>query len=52
MPDTTTVIRRLLRERLRELQAETQRVERALSDLDGKRKGPGRPRGSRTRKKS
>lgn len=40
--------RALLQERLRELDAERGQVERALADLGGRR-GPGRPRGSRSR---
>jgi predicted HTH transcriptional regulator len=40
----------VIRERLRELNAERLRLERALSHLTGPaRRGPGRPRGSRTR---
>ena len=40
----------VIRERLRALDAERLRLERALSQLTGPvRRGPGRPRGSRTR---
>jgi transposase-like protein len=40
----------LLRDRMRELDAERRRLERALADLTGRagRRGPGRPRGSST----
>jgi sugar-specific transcriptional regulator TrmB len=36
----------LIEERLKELDAERTRLERALADLKGTRRGPGRPRGS------
>jgi hypothetical protein len=39
----------LLRERIRELDAERAQLERALSTLTGGRRGPGRPTGSTTR---
>jgi hypothetical protein len=38
--------RGLIEERLKELDAERTRLERALADLKGPRRGPGRPRGS------
>ena len=38
--------RALIEERLKELDEERTRLERALSDLKGTRRGPGRPRGS------
>jgi sugar-specific transcriptional regulator TrmB len=38
--------RALIEERLKELDAERTRLERALADLKGTRRGPGRPRGS------
>lgn len=38
--------RTLIEERLSELDEERKRLERALSDLKGSRRGPGRPRGS------
>jgi len=50
--------RGLIEERLKELDDERSRLERALADLTGTRRGPGRPRGSgsgsarRTRKSS
>lgn len=50
--------RALIEERLKELDDERSRLERALADLKGTRRGPGRPRGSgsgragRTRKSS
>lgn len=36
----------LIEERLREINDERKRLERALSDLKGTRRGPGRPKGS------
>ena len=44
--DTLDKARALIQERLRELEDERKRLERALGDLGGKRRGPGRPRGS------
>jgi hypothetical protein len=44
-----TQARTLLQERLRELDDERAQVEKALADLGGSRRGPGRPRGSRSR---
>lgn len=38
--------RSLIEERIRELEDERKRLERALTDLGGTRRGPGRPRGS------
>ncbi|MCB0864674.1 MAG: winged helix-turn-helix domain-containing protein [Solirubrobacterales bacterium] len=38
--------RSLIEERLKELDDERKRLERALADLKGTRRGPGRPRGS------
>ena len=38
--------RALIEERLKELDDERKRLERALADLQGTRRGPGRPRGS------
>jgi len=52
MPDTSNVLneaRSLVEKRLRELDQERVRLERALTDLTGDRvgrRGPGRPRGS------
>jgi DNA invertase Pin-like site-specific DNA recombinase len=52
MPDTSNVLseaRSLVQKRLRELDQERARLERALADLTGGRagrRGPGRPRGS------
>jgi len=46
--NTLDKARALIEERLRELDDERKRLERALSDLGGKRRGPGRPRGSTT----
>ena len=39
----------LIRERIKELDAERGQLERALASLTGARRGPGRPRGSTTR---
>ena len=36
----------LIRERIKEIDAERARLNRALADLTGSRRGPGRPRGS------
>jgi sugar-specific transcriptional regulator TrmB len=49
MADDTNVLdkaRGLIEERLKELDDERKRLERALSNLKGERRGPGRPRGS------
>jgi sugar-specific transcriptional regulator TrmB len=49
MPSTTNVIdeaRELLERRLTDLHEERQKLERALAELGGKAKRPGRPRGS------
>ncbi len=46
--DAVAQARTLLQERLRELDSERAQVNKALADLGGRR-GPGRPRGSRTR---
>ncbi len=37
----------LIRERIKELDAERNQLERALASLTGTRRGPGRPRGSK-----
>ena len=47
MADTLDKARALIEERLRELDDERKKLEKALSNLGGKR-GPGRPRGSGT----
>jgi predicted Rossmann fold nucleotide-binding protein DprA/Smf involved in DNA uptake len=39
----------LIRERIREIDAERSQLERALASLTGGRRGPGRPRGSGSR---
>ena len=39
--------RRLIEDRLKELDDERKRLEKALGNLTGHRRGPGRPRGSR-----
>jgi Winged helix-turn-helix DNA-binding len=44
--NTLDKARALIEERLKELDDERKRLERALADLGGKRRGPGRPRGS------
>ena len=44
--------RALIEERLAELNAETKRLEQALSNLKGERRGPGRPRSSSARSSS
>jgi hypothetical protein len=49
MADASPVLdqaRSLIEDRLKELDDERKRLERALSDLKGTRRGPGRPRGS------
>jgi predicted HTH transcriptional regulator len=57
MPQATNVLdeaRSLVEKRLKELDAERARLERALSDLTGGRVGrrrPGRPKGSGTRRR-
>lgn len=51
MADGSNVLdkaRALIEERLKELDDERTRLERALADLKGTRRGPGRPRGSST----
>ena len=57
MPSTTNVLdelRRLVHERLADLDDERKRLERALAELGGKvtRRAPGRPRGSSKAKSS
>jgi hypothetical protein len=47
--DAVEQARTLLQERLRELDTERAQVEKALADLGARRRGPGRPRGSRSR---
>jgi len=44
--------RALIEDRLKELEEERKRLERALSNLKGERRGPGRPRGSSSAAKS
>lgn len=44
--NTLDKARALIEERIRELDDERKRLERALGDLGGTRRGPGRPRGS------
>ena len=58
MPDATgdalARARTILQDRLSELDAERRQVERALAELGGgkaRRRGPGRPRGSRNRRR-
>lgn len=49
MPEGSKVLDQassLIEERLKELDDERKRLERALADLKGTRRGPGRPRGS------
>jgi len=46
MADTLDKARVLIEERLKELDDERTRLERALTDLKGSKRGPGRPRGS------
>ena len=46
MPDTVDRARALLEERRTELQQELRQIESALSGLTGRKRGPGRPRGS------
>lgn len=49
MADSSTTLdkaRTLIEERLKELEDERKRLERALGDLGGTRRRPGRPRGS------
>src|SRR3954471_11280037 len=55
MPPTSNVLdeaRQLVERRLRDLDEERKRLERALAELGGKatRRGPGRPKGSGSRK--
>ena len=47
--NTLDQVRSMLQDRLRELDDERAQVEKALADLGGGRRGPGRPRGSRNR---
>jgi hypothetical protein len=42
----------LIRERIKEIDAERARLKRALADLTGTRRGPGRPRGSSSKASS
>ena len=42
--------RELIESRLREINAETKRLERAVASLKGERRGPGRPPGARSKK--
>lgn len=54
MADESNVLdkaRSLIEERLAELDDERKRLERALADLKGGRRGPGRPRGSSQRRR-
>lgn len=44
--DTVDRARALLEERRSELQQELRQIEKAISGLGGRRRGPGRPRGS------
>src|SRR5688500_12477217 len=46
MPDTVDRARALLEERRAELQQELRQIESAISGLTGRKRGPGRPRGS------
>jgi predicted transcriptional regulator len=46
MADALDQARSLIETRIKELDEERKRLERALSDLSGTRRGPGRPRGS------
>lgn len=46
MADALDQARALIETRIKELDEERKRLERALSDLSGTRRGPGRPRGS------
>jgi sugar-specific transcriptional regulator TrmB len=51
MADDANVLdkaRSLIEGRLKELEDEKRRLEKALSNLKGERRGPGRPRGSRS----
>ena len=47
--NTLDQVRTMLQDRLRELDDERAQVQKALADLGGGRRGPGRPRGSRNR---
>jgi transposase-like protein len=47
--NTLDQVRSMLQDRLRELDDERAQVEKALAELGGGRRGPGRPRGSRNR---
>jgi CRP-like cAMP-binding protein len=46
MADALAQARSLIEDRIKELDDERKRLERALADLTGTRRGPGRPRGS------
>lgn len=51
MPESSNVLdeaKDLIEARLAELNDERKRLERALADITGSRRGPGRPRGSRS----
>ena len=52
MADALTAARDLLKGRLAELKEETKHVERLLKNLDDGPRGPGRPRGARTRRRT
>jgi sugar-specific transcriptional regulator TrmB len=47
-PNVLDKARSLIEGRLKELEDEKRRLEKALSNLKGERRGPGRPRGSRS----
>ena len=47
-PSVLDKARSLIEGRLKELEDEKRRLEKALSNLKGERRGPGRPRGSRS----
>ena len=49
--DTVDKARALLEERRGELQQELRQIEKAISGLGGRRRGPGRPRGSSGRRR-
>lgn len=46
MADALDQARSLIEQRIKDLDDERKRLERALADLSGTRRGPGRPRGS------
>ena len=55
MADDANVLdkaRSLIEERLKELDEERKRLEKALANLKGERRGPGRPPGSRSTAKA